>query len=112
MGHAALTAHTVNTGWSWISRWTGHLLQWFMLVVYAAFSQGLGVLVAGNCNHAHSPATTAALQMQLPGHADVRNPRANNTICCAFHSAKLFCICQIAAVCCSDHRPAEQEEIF
>lgn len=89
-----------------------HLLHWVMLVGYAAFSQGLGFLVVGNYSHAYSPAMTAALQTQLPEAVDVRNPRANNTICSAFHSAKLFCICQIAAVCCSDHRPAEQEEIF
>lgn len=29
--------------------------------------------------------------MHLPGAVDVGAPRANATICCAFHSAKLFC---------------------
>lgn len=69
-------------------------------------------LVVGDFSHAHSPAMVAALQTRLPEAVDVRNPRANNTICCAFHSAKLLRICQIAAVCCSDRRPAEREEIF
>lgn len=78
----------------------------------SAFSQGLGFLVEGDHCHAHSPTITAALQTPLPGAADVRNPSTNNSICCAFRSAKLFCICQIAAVRCSDHRPAEQERVF
>jgi len=68
-----------------------HLLHyWFILVIDVAFSQGLGFLVVGNFSHAHSPATPAALQMQLPGAVDVRNPRANNTICCAFHSSQII----------------------
>lgn len=37
--------------------------------------------------------------MHLPGAVDVRAPRANATVCCASHSAKLFCICQIACAC-------------
>lgn len=49
-----------------------------MLVLSAAFSRGLSFLVVGNFSHLHSPATTAALQTQLPEAVDVRNPRANN----------------------------------
>lgn len=37
--------------------------------------------------------------MHLPEAVDVRAPRASATVCCAFHSAKLSCVCQIASVC-------------